>query len=794
MRRIPLLLAASAAALLSVPALAQNPYYTPAPPPRSDADSLADQMRALATNPQDLEALIRAGELALRLGDPTAASRFFARAERIDPRNARIKAGLGSLLVSGERPGEALRRFNEAEGMGGRVADFAADRGLAYDLIGEQERAQRDYRLALKAGASDETTRRYALSLGIGGKREEALALLDPLLRKSDRAAWRVRAFVLAMGGDQSGADKIATTMMPAGMAQGLHPFFERLPSLSKIDRAFAVHFGEIRPTPERIIDARQVPQLPPLGPDPDARTQVAALKVKPREEKVRDDRTSRPRRGRKDRAELSFQSAAPPGPPPLPPPPAYVERADSYRQPDPYRPPVPAGGNFFVQQLPTRQPGAPVAQPTAKPPVEVATVVPSRQPLAVPAPQAVLKTEPSPSRTMFTAAPVAATPAPKPVEVVKTAPQVPTRIEIAALPPKPEPKPEVWAVTPAPVTQQVVAPVPAEVRPETSVVVPVAAASTPAVQTPQPAAPIAPPPAQTAAAVTPPVSAAAQPGFSPEPVAAAPAPPPVEVAAVAPVRSEDSILSSIIAGIGVPASELGVNAPARARPEPAPEPIVARTEPAPVVAVQPKPVATAKKPAEPKPAPEEKKIPEKKLADAKRLDAKAADAKKTASGKKLADADAPDDTTAKGRKPGDKKTDAKLADGKKGADKKADPKLADAKDKKAADRKADARKLADEKKKPKETPRIWVQVSGGANAKDLPKAWDKLKQGQGGDTLKGKQAYATPLKATNRLLTGPFATQAEAQAFVNTLTKKGMSGFVFTSEVGQKVDKLPSK
>ena len=36
--------------------------------------------------------------------------------------------------------------------------------------FGEQERAQRDYRLALAGGAGDEVRRRYALSLGISGR------------------------------------------------------------------------------------------------------------------------------------------------------------------------------------------------------------------------------------------------------------------------------------------------------------------------------------------------------------------------------------------------------------------------------------------------------------------------------------------------------------------------------------------------------------------------------------------------------------------------------------------------
>src|SRR3546814_14639754 len=67
-----------------------------------------------------------------------------------------------------------------------------------------------DYRLALDQGKSDETARRYALSLGISGQKDAAIAILDPLLREQDRAAWRDRAFILAMNGDVDEAEKIA--------------------------------------------------------------------------------------------------------------------------------------------------------------------------------------------------------------------------------------------------------------------------------------------------------------------------------------------------------------------------------------------------------------------------------------------------------------------------------------------------------------------------------------------------------------------------------------------------------
>ena len=67
---------------------------------------------------------------------------------------------------------------------------------------------------------------------------------------------------------------------MSPGLGAGLTPFFRKLPQLSAADRAFAVNFGEMRSTPERVADARLVPPLPRLGPDPYAPRVVAAARA----------------------------------------------------------------------------------------------------------------------------------------------------------------------------------------------------------------------------------------------------------------------------------------------------------------------------------------------------------------------------------------------------------------------------------------------------------------------------------------------------------------------------------
>ena len=713
-----------------------------------DADALAADMRLLAANPLDIEALVTAGELTLRMGDNTAAAGFFGRAEKLDPLNPRVKAGLGSLLVRAERPGEALRRFQEAEARGLDPSKYAADRGLAYDLIGEQERAQRDYRLALRAGPDDEITRRYALSMGISGRKKEALDLLDPLLRRSDRAAWRDRAFILAMGGDRDGAQKIANSMMSPGLGAGLAPFFDRLPTLSAADRAFAVNFGEFRATPERVADARMVPALPRLGPDPTTPRVLAAAEP-PRPRPTGQDDSGK-RKKRKKNEDLA--------------------------------PVVPA--------------------PRPAPPVEVAMNPPSYSP-----PRAVPTPAPPPlsPRVVYTAPPPAPRPAPRPTSVPTPLPP-PVKVAEASKPtPTPVPTPP-----PAPAPATVVAPPPAPLP------APIVVAAAPV-----PAPGFSSTGADSGVADRP---TAAEAGISPAPTATSRV-------------SEDTVLARIIAGISVPGSELGVTPlPTRAAPPPPPPPAPKPVEPAPepkAKAEEPKPVSRA-----PEPKTIIRKTSVEEAADAgDTRAAKGRNGKSTADAKASKDdAAAPDQLgcpplakgragsrgkatirgkssarceTADARSARDAKDDAVALDkngcpqpaakGRTGTRGRPDP-VATTRGKTIAKGKASAKCEAVDAKGAKadaatkgEPARVWVQVAGGANEAALEKAWNALKT-KAPDLFRNRQGWSTPLRATNRVLTGPFKSEEEAQAFVNQMAKAGLSGFVFASTKGQQVTRLSGK
>lgn len=200
-------------------------------------DGVADlngHLARLAENPRDVTALIGAGEAALALNDPRAATGFFARADEIESGNGRIKAGLGRAMVEMRNPGEALKLFDQATRLGYPDASFVADRGLAKDLMGNPKSAQQDYMTALRNAPDDnELTLRLAVSLGISGDVDGAEKLLKPLLYKSDRAAWRDRAFIMAMNGRKDEARDITTKTMPKALSDAIQPYMDKMAALS---------------------------------------------------------------------------------------------------------------------------------------------------------------------------------------------------------------------------------------------------------------------------------------------------------------------------------------------------------------------------------------------------------------------------------------------------------------------------------------------------------------------------------------------------------------------------------
>ena len=246
------LLAATALTAATVPAFPAHAQSGDAPVsrevvqplPSPDVQRLNRALKRLATNSRDLGALIDAGNAALALNDLDASMGFFGRAQELSPSNADAKMGMAAIFLRSERPVEALRLFSEAEKSGASPSAVLPERGLAYDLVGNGYEAQASYRAALARENNDEITRRLALSQAIAGDRAGFEATLRPLLDKRDYAAYRTRAFGLAILGDAKEARAITDAVMPKDLASRIAPYLDYMPRLTKAQQAAAANLG----------------------------------------------------------------------------------------------------------------------------------------------------------------------------------------------------------------------------------------------------------------------------------------------------------------------------------------------------------------------------------------------------------------------------------------------------------------------------------------------------------------------------------------------------------------------
>ncbi|MBW8752793.1 MAG: tetratricopeptide repeat protein [Sphingomonadales bacterium] len=426
------------------------------PLPKREGMALDTALGRLARDPRDIDALIDAGNAALVMGDVDAATGFFRRADQVSPGNPRAKAGLAGAMVHNGDPFGAIPLFDEAEKAGALDTALAADRGLAYDLVGDNATAQRYYRQALARGANDEVVRRLALSLAISGDKPGAEATLSPLLQHRDLAAWRTRAFALAILGQTEEAVSIANTILPADLAGGIAPYLRYMPRLTHAQQAAAANFGSFPRASEIGRDDPRVADYAPKRGSVAAADTALMPQGEPfgRKARARDrDRSSRTQAS--ERAPVLPAAAASPGTdqtkpariaPPEPLPAREVASSPAARTPvaaapAPARPPKPA-----PQLAMAAKPVSAPIQPRGGPPSAAAAPRSTVSDMLPVAPGFSL----APSAPLPSSAPVAAPASPPPAPpvsrppapVVQSPPPAPVRAPVAVAPsPAPVPR-----------------------------------------------------------------------------------------------------------------------------------------------------------------------------------------------------------------------------------------------------------------------------------------------------------------------------------------------------------------
>ena len=514
------LLCPAAVLAQSVPVVSQ-PVVQALPSPHTQRLNAA--LARLGRDPRDAGALVEAGDAARGLGDLEAAIGFYRRADEAAPGNARAKAGLAAAYVMTGDPVSAIPVFGAAEKAGAAPRDIAADRGLAYDLVGDNATAQRHYAVALSAGGGDEVRTRLALSQAMGGDQKAAEATLMPLLRKQDKPAWRARAFTLAIAGETRQAVDVAESILPPRLAESIAPYLRYMPRLTRAQQAAAANLGRF---PRASEIGRDDPRIAAYAPPRMAAVDTALI---PKGEPLDGGRAGKrtkaktvSTRTRTARAERAEEAAVAPARKP----------ALALADPDRVAPPEPKPAIESSGELPPVKPAIELPPAAAAPALPASPPPPSSPPVP---------SEPAPPPKLMQVATatssLAATPA-----------QAPTP---AAAPTEPAARPQAAPTAPAPTPTPTPTPAPGFDLARLPAAAPAAAASAP--ETPPPA-PSGPPPAVP------------------------PAPAPVSLAEVFADLGRPAVQAAPVSG----AVDISRIEPPRAEPKPEPKPEKAAEKPKP--------------------------------------------------------------------------------------------------------------------------------------------------------------------------------------------------------------------
>ncbi len=156
--------------------------------------------------------LIGLGTTLAKLGQFDESAETFDLAVKTEPRSVDAKHGYGNALIALDRPEAALSQFEAALSLREEARSLNGI-GVAHDLMGDHVAAQAYYRTALVLEPANLTVRNnLALSLGVAGKFDEAIAILRRAV-SDPRAGVRHRlnlALVYGLAGQTTAAAEIA--------------------------------------------------------------------------------------------------------------------------------------------------------------------------------------------------------------------------------------------------------------------------------------------------------------------------------------------------------------------------------------------------------------------------------------------------------------------------------------------------------------------------------------------------------------------------------------------------------
>jgi Flp pilus assembly protein TadD len=205
--------------------------------------------RVLSSEPANAEAAYGAAETMLNLGLGLDSTKYFNRFVQLRPADPRGPLGLARAFNRANRPADALASLDAARKMVGNSLVSFQERGIALDLSGRNKEAQTTFAEGLKTSPKNiDLMRRMALSFAITEDYQTALSLLQNVANEPGGAT-RIRdslAMVYAMSGQADVAMQIVETPENTANAKNRLAYFRALGSLTALQKAQAIHFGDV--------------------------------------------------------------------------------------------------------------------------------------------------------------------------------------------------------------------------------------------------------------------------------------------------------------------------------------------------------------------------------------------------------------------------------------------------------------------------------------------------------------------------------------------------------------------
>jgi len=203
--------------------------------------------RAANENPKHISSRLGLAKTYQAIGASDAAINFYDQVLRLDPGNMDAKMGSGQMLITKNRPADAipyLTDLSKSDPKNYRIYNML---GLAYDLLGQQEEAQMNYGRGLELAADNiSLLNNLALSLAFEEQYAPSIKLLSKAINLdySVTKAQQNLVLVYVLSGEEEAARKIGEAIMTEEEMTNNIRHYMWLKKLNASQRAQAVFLG----------------------------------------------------------------------------------------------------------------------------------------------------------------------------------------------------------------------------------------------------------------------------------------------------------------------------------------------------------------------------------------------------------------------------------------------------------------------------------------------------------------------------------------------------------------------